>query len=231
LLIGTRGYRALMDLLLADERRAVVEHCRRMVADRLVVGTSGNISARRGDLIAVTPSGLSYDELTPQLVGVHRVDDGAPVDATLPPTTELPMHLAAYRATGAAAVVHTHSTAATAVATLVDELPSVHYLVAMFGGPIRVARYATFGTPELADSVTAALDGRTGCLLGNHGTVAVGDGLPQAYARAQYLEWLCDVWLRAKAAGEPRILDAAEIDRVVAKLSTYGVTGARPGPA
>jgi L-fuculose-phosphate aldolase len=222
-----------MDLLLADERRAVVEHCRRMVADRLVVGTSGNISARRGDLIAVTPSGLPYDELTPDLVGVHRADDGAPVDAALPPTTELPMHLAAYRVTGASAVVHTHSTAATAVAALVEELPSVHYLVAMFGGPVRVARYATFGTPELAGSMTAALAGRTGCLLGNHGAITVGDSLPQAYARAQYLEWLCDVWLRAKAAGEPRLLDAAEIEAVAAKLATYGVTApaATPDPA
>jgi len=220
-----------MDLLLADERRAVVEHCRRMVADGLVVGTSGNISARRGDLIAVTPSGLAYTELTPELVGVHRLD-GEPVEAPLPPTTELPTHLAAYRATGANAVVHTHSTAATAVATLVDELPSVHYLVALFGGPIRVARYATYGTEELAESVAEALDGRTGCLLGNHGTVAVGDSLPQAYAKAQYLEWLCDVWLRAKAVGEPRVLDAAEIDRVIQKLASYGasVKGARRGP-
>ncbi|MEV6966289.1 class II aldolase/adducin family protein [Hamadaea sp. NPDC051192] len=210
-------------MMLGEERRAVVAYCRRMVADGLVVGTSGNISARRGELIAVTPSGLAYEELTPELVGVHRLD-GTPVDAPLPPTTELPTHLAAYRATGGNAVVHTHSTAATAVATLVDELPSVHYLVALFGGPIRVARYATYGTDDLADSVTEALTGRTGCLLGNHGTIAVGDTLAKAYAKAQYLEWLCDVWLRAKAAGEPRVLDAAEIDRVSQKLASYGAT-------
>jgi L-fuculose-phosphate aldolase len=200
-----------------------------MVADRLVVGTSGNISARRGDLVAVTPSGLAYEELTPELVGVHRLD-GTAVEAALPPTSELPMHLTAYAVTGANAVVHTHSTAATAVATLVDELPSVHYLVAWFGGPIRVARYATFGTGELADSMAEALAGRTGCLLGNHGTIAVGDTLRQAYAKAQYLEWLCDVWLRAKSAGEPRLLDTAEIDRVARKLASYGVTDATPDP-
>ncbi|MEV0271729.1 class II aldolase/adducin family protein [Hamadaea sp. NPDC050747] len=212
-----------MELVLGEERRAVVAYCHRMVADGLVVGTSGNISARRGELIAVTPSGLAYEELTPDLVGVHRLD-GTPVDAPLAPTTELPTHLAAYQATGGNAVVHTHSAAATAVATLVDELPSVHYLVALFGGPIRVARYATYGTDELAESVTAALAGRTGCLLGNHGTIAVGDTLAKAYAKAQYLEWLCDVWLRAKAAGEPRVLDAAEIDRVGRKLASYGAS-------
>jgi L-fuculose-phosphate aldolase len=121
--------------------------------------------------------------------------------------------------------------AATAVSTLVDELPSVHYLVAMFGGPIRVAAYATYGTEELAANMRAALRGRTGCLLGNHGTITIGDDLAQAYARAQYLEWLCDVWLRAAAAGRPRLLPLEEIDRVAAKLATYGINarGATPG--
>ncbi|NUT35982.1 MAG: class II aldolase/adducin family protein [Hamadaea sp.] len=210
-------------MLLAAERRAVVDHCHRMVAARLVVGTSGNISMRHGDLVAITPTGLPYAELTPELVGVCHLD-GTSVEEPLTFTSELPMHLAAYRATGARAVVHTHSTAATAVACLVDEVPPLHYIVGMFGGPIRVARYATYGTQELADSVESALEGRTGCLLGNHGAVTVGEDLPEAYAKAQYLEWLCDVWLRARAAGEPRLLDAAEIDVVVAKFRTYGAT-------
>jgi L-fuculose-phosphate aldolase len=192
-----------------------------MVADGLVIGASGNLSVRVGDLIAVTPSGVPYDEVTADTVAICRLD-GAEVDAPLPPTTELPMHLLAYERTAAYAVVHTHSTAATAVSTLVDELPSVHYLVAMFGGPVRVAAYATYGTPELAANVAAALDGRTGCLLANHGTLTVGDSLAQAYARAQYLEWLCDVWLRAQAVGSPRLLSDAEIARVVSKLATYG---------
>ncbi len=219
--------------LLADDRRDIVAYACRMVADRLVVGTSGNLSVRRGDLIAVTPSGIDYDELAPSQVGVHRLD-GAPVEAPHEPTTELAMHLMAYWITGAGAVVHTHSTAATAVSTLVDELPSVHYLVGMFGGPIRVARYATYGTSELADNMAAALDGRTGCLLGNHGTITIGDSLGHAYRRAQYLEWLCDVWLRARSAGQPRLLDDAEIEKVAERLATYGpygVTDARPDPA
>jgi L-fuculose-phosphate aldolase len=119
------------------------------------------------------------------------------------------------------------------VSTLVDELPSLHYQVAMFGGPIRVAPYATYGTPELADNMADALDGRTGCLLGNHGTITVGETLPHAYRRAEYLEWLCDVWLRARAVGHPRLLDDAEIEKVAEKLSSYGpfrVTDARPDP-
>jgi L-fuculose-phosphate aldolase len=215
--------------LLAEERAGVVETCRRMTADRLVVGTSGNVSARSGDLVAVTPTGLPYSELTADLVGVHRLD-GAPVDAPLAPTSELPMHLAAYRLTDAAAVVHTHSIAATAVSVLVDELPALHYLVGLFGGPVRVARYATYGTDELADAMAEALHGRTACLLGNHGSLTVGRTLAEAYDRAQYLEWLCDVWLRAAAAGQPRLLRPEEVERVTAKLSAYGVRDATHDP-
>jgi len=217
---------------LAEERRTVMSYARRMLADGLVVGTSGNLSARRDDLIAVTPTGIEYDELTPERIGVHRLDGGA-VYTPHEPTSELAMHLMAYRLTGAGAVVHTHSPAATAVSTLVNELPSLHYLVAMFGGPIRVAPYATYGTPELADNMADALDGRTGCLLGNHGTITVGRTLLHAYRRAQYLEWLCDVWLRASAVGHPRLLDGAEIEKVAEKLASYGpyrVTDARPDP-
>ncbi|HEX6683892.1 MAG TPA: class II aldolase/adducin family protein [Candidatus Limnocylindrales bacterium] len=222
-----------MSLVLAEERHEVVAFCHRMLADNLVVGTSGNISVRRGDLIAVSPSGLAYEELTPELVGVHRCEDGVAVDATLPPTSELPMHLRAYADTGAGAVVHTHSTAATAVSTLVEELPNLHYLVAMFHGPVRVAPYATYGTQALADSMAEALAGRTGCLLGNHGALTIGDTLAQAYSRAQYLEWLCQVWLLARSAGQPRLLDPAEIDLVVGKLASYGTvsSAATPGSA
>ena len=215
----TRTARAL----LGAERAAVVATCRRMVADRLVVGTAGNLSVRAGDLVAVTPTGLPYGALTPDRVGVHRVDGGAPVQARLAPTSELPLHLAVYAATGAAAVVHTHSVAATALSCLVDAVPAVHYYAAMFGGPVPVAPYATYGSAELAAHAAAALAGRTGCLLANHGAVTVGASLDQAYDRAVYLEWLCEVALRVVSSGlPPRLLDAAELDRVAARLAGYG---------
>ena len=208
-------------MLLEPERGLVADYCIRMVADGLVVGTSGNISVRSDELVAISPSGVDYPELSAKLVGVHRLD-GSPVEAPRPPSTELPMHLAAYRHSDAGAVVHTHSTAATAVSTLVDELPPIHYLIALFGGSVRVAGYATYGTTALAEQLTAALAGRTGCLLANHGAVTIGTTLAQAYARATYLEWLCEVWLLASAHGNPRLLPADEIDRVAAKLAAYG---------
>jgi L-fuculose-phosphate aldolase len=206
---------------LREERRQIVEHCRRMRADGLVVGTSGNVSVRAGDLVAVSPSGLDYDEMTPELVGVHRLD-GSPVDAPLRPTTEMPMHLAVYGHTDARAIVHTHSTSATVLSTLVDEVPPIHYLIAMFGGPVRVATYATYGTPELAESMISALEGRTACLLGNHGAITYGTTLSAAYTQAVHLEWICEVYLRASARGAPRLLPPEEVERVRHKLTSYG---------
>jgi L-fuculose-phosphate aldolase len=209
-------------MLLEDERRQIADACQRMRADGLVVGTSGNISIRFGDLIAVTPSGLDYDAMTPESIGVHGLN-GAPVEATLAPSSELPMHLAVYSRADAGAVVHTHSTAATALSIIADELPPIHYLVALFGGPVRVASYATYGTSDLAANMAIALADRTACILGNHGTITYGADLAEAYSRAVYLEWLCDVYLRATAAGAPRLLPLAEIDRVMDKLTGYGV--------
>ena len=192
-----------------------------MRADGLVVGTSGNVSVRVGDLVAVSPSGLSYDSMTPATVGVHRLD-GSPVDAPLRPTSEMPMHLAVYARTDARAIVHTHSTSATVLSTLVDEVPPIHYQIAMFGGPVRVASYATYGTDELASAMVAALEDRTACLLGNHGAITYAPTLDAAYSQAAYLEWTCEVYLRASAVGEPRILPPEEIETVRRKLTTYG---------
>jgi L-fuculose-phosphate aldolase len=208
-------------MLLGELRAEVAAVCGRLTAAGLVTGTSGNVSARDGDLVAVTPSGLDYAALTPGLVGVHRLD-GSPVQAPLQPTSELPLHLSVYAATGAAAIVHTHSPAATALSALVNEIPAVHYYVALFGGPVAVAPYATYGTEELAANVVAALEGRTGCLMANHGAVSIGADLAAAHSRAASLEWLCDVYLRATSAGTPRLLPPAEIDRVVKKVAGYG---------
>ena len=215
-------------MLLASERRLIADHGRRMTADRLVVGTSGNLSIRAGDLLAVTPSGHTYETLTPELVGVHRLD-GTPVEAALAPTSELPIHRLLYEHTDALAVVHTHSTAAAAVPTLVEELPTIHYILAVLGGPIRVAPYATFGSQELAGNVLAAIEGRSGVLLANHGAITYGPTIEVAYDRALYLEWVAEVWLRANAlppAFTPRILGEPEMAEVNARIGgAYPTTG------
>lgn len=220
-------------MLLEREREAIVRACGKLSAAGLVVGTAGNVSVRAGDLVAVTPSGVDYAKLAAADVGVHRLD-GTPVEAPLAPTSEMPLHLAVYgtyAGSGAAAVVHTHSVAATATSTLADEVPAIHYYVAMFGGPVRVAPYATYGTDELARNVVAALRDRTACLMGGHGAVTIGPDLKTAFDRGVYLEWVCDVYLRAAAAGRPRLLPPGEITAVAAKLAGYGQPGGDGGPA
>jgi L-fuculose-phosphate aldolase len=218
---------------LPRERELVATFGRRMTGDRLVVGTSGNLSIRVGDLLAVTPAGHAYETLTPELVCVQDLD-GTPVEGELAPTSELPFHQLIYAHTDAAAVVHTHSTAATVVSTVVEELPTIHYILAVMGGPIRVVPYATFGSQELAEHVVAAIEGRSGVLLANHGAITYGPTIEVAYDRALYLEWVAEVWLRAHSLAPgftPRILGDAEMAEVYAKIQgSYGTTG-RPREA
>ncbi|MFD4971349.1 class II aldolase/adducin family protein [Streptomyces sp. NPDC058424] len=207
--------------------RALVAAARRTVSDGLVVGTSGNVSVRVGDTVLVTPSGLPYDRLTDDdVTGVGL--DGRQVLGTLVPTSELPMHLAVYRSTDACAVVHTHAVHATAVSTLVMELPLIHYMAGALGGPVRVAPYATYGTEELAGNMLRALDGRTGCLLRNHGTVTYGATLDQAYDRTAQLEWMCRVWLAASGVPSltPALLTPEQLAQAGERLRAYG----QPGP-
>ncbi|MFD6168562.1 class II aldolase/adducin family protein [Streptomyces coeruleorubidus] len=216
---GRRGVRP-------EEARAweeLVATARRTVSDGLVVGTSGNVSVRLGDTVLVTPSGVPYDRLKPD--DVTGVDlDGRQVLGTLVPTSELPMHLAVYRTTGARAVVHTHAVHATAVSTLVSELPLIHYMAAALGGPVRVAPYATYGTDELAENMLRALAGRAGCLLQNHGTVTHGTTLDQAYDRTAQLEWMCRLWLTAASVPglSPSLLSGEQLAEVQEQLRGYG---------
>lgn len=204
----------------------VVETCHRLVVDRLVVGTAGNVSARLDcGHIVITPSGVPYADLRPETLPVVA-GDGEPLATDGPllrPTSELGMHLAMYAHPFAArAVVHTHATAATAVSTLVESVPSIHYALAVCGPSVRVAPYAPFGSPELAESAATAMRDRTGALLANHGTITIGDTLDQAYTRTANLEWTCQVWLQAAAAGTPRELTDDQIADVVRRLTHYG---------
>ncbi|MFF4414841.1 class II aldolase/adducin family protein [Streptosporangium sp. NPDC001559] len=201
-------------MLLAEQRRLLCEHGRRIVETGLVLGTSGNLSVRLGDLVAVTPGGLALDRLEPEACPVVGVG-GDLVEGDLSPSSETPMHLAIYAATGTTAVVHTHSTFATVVSAVMTELPPVHYNTTLLGGVVKVADYATYGTAELAGNVMTALGDRQAVLLANHGGVTLGDDLPQAFEAARLLEWLCEVYVRARALGEPRTLTEEQLSAVV----------------
>jgi len=203
-------------------RQQVADVCKALSRRGLVVGTAGNVSARVGDHVVISPSGVDYEAMTAQDVGVHDLD-GNPVEARLQPSSELALHLAVYHSGDHTAVVHTHAPASTALSTVVTEVPASHYYTALFGGGIRVAPYATFGTDDLAVNVAEALKDRTAALMGNHGAVVVGRDLVKVLDRVPYLEYVCDVHLRAMASGAVvNVLSDEEIARVSAGLAGYG---------
>jgi L-fuculose-phosphate aldolase len=204
-----------------DERGLVAATCRRLAADGLVIGTAGNVSVRRDDRVAVTATGARFETITEDEVTVvdldGRVRGGGPA-----PTSEIGLHLGVYQRFGSGAVVHTHAPAATAVGLVVDELPCVHYQMLHLGGSVRVAPYALFGSPELAQSVLTALEGRTAALMANHGAVTHAGDLASAVEHALLLEWACDLYRRAASMGRPRALDSDAQQEVVAAVIARG---------
>jgi L-fuculose-phosphate aldolase len=228
-----------MAMLLADEREALAAAGRRLAARGLVIGTSGNLSARSGELVAVTPTGAVISELAAAELTVIRLDDGEVVDGDLAPTSEVPMHLAVYRATGAAAIAHTHAATSTAIGLVCDEIPLVHYAMLSLGGALRVAPYATYGTEELAAHVVAALQYKQAALMRNHGSIALGGSVAKAVDNLELAEWCAETYTRAVALSAalhgpvgaeggvpPRELTAKEQEDVInaALASGYGTT-------
>lgn len=204
-------------------REQVAGAARDLARDGLFIGTAGNVSLRDGDLVAVTGTGVVLEGCRPDDVTVVS-RTGEVVEGELAPTSELSLHLGVYDDTGATAVVHTHAPYSTAVACVLDELPVLHYQQLLLGGAVRVAPYATFGTPALAAAVRTALQGRHAALMANHGSVAIGASLESAVDNALLLEWLATLHHRASALGTPRVLTQDQQDDVVRQaLSTdYG---------
>ena len=137
------------------------------------------------------------------------------------------MHLSVYRASGTGAITHNHAPASTALGLVVDEIPWSHYYSGMFGGAVRVAPYAEFGTDELARNVTKALEGRCAALMANHGAITTGPTVDRALSLLPYLEYICEVHLRAMSTGRPiKVLDEEQITD-----ATQGIAGYKPKAA
>jgi len=214
---------------LAD-REDLVACARRMAPDDLAPGTAGNLSVRRGEVMAITPSGMPYERMTPADICLVRTSDAALLSGPRP-STETPMHLAMYQASNSAAIVHTHSPFVVALSTVLDELPAIHYAMADLGGPVRVAPYVRFGTGQLAASAAAALAGRSAVILRNHGALTCGPTLGRAYERARTLEWLARVYWYARLAGTPQTLSESALSEVsdAVRALRYGETPAPDG--
>ncbi|OZC74885.1 class II aldolase [Rhodococcus sp. 06-418-5] len=217
-----------MSVEVEELRQSVAETARQLGRKGLVLGTAGNVSARAGDVVAVTATGLVLADATIEdvtLVGTDGIVRAGPGE----PTSELGLHLGIYASSEVRAVVHAHSSAAVALSLVADELPPVHYAQLALGGRVPVVPFAPFGTAELADLVVTAMRSRSAVIMAHHGSVATGHDLAAALSNIELLEWLCGVYLSAAAVSTPRAMTdaqlAATLDEVVRR--SYGTTARR----
>jgi L-fuculose-phosphate aldolase len=204
-------------------QEALISACRELSRLGLTHGTSGNISLRRdARQFFVSPTGMRYDVL--EADDIPLVDLDGRWFGRRVPSSEWRFHRDIFKSRDdVGAIVHTHSTNATALACTGRGIPAFHYMVAVAGGTdIRCAPYYTFGTQALSDAAVAALQGRKACLLANHGVIAVGADLAAALALAGEVENLAAQYCAALALGDVRILDEIDMRPVLDKFRTYG---------
>lgn len=211
-----------------DARRQVLSTALALNREGLSKGTSGNVSARFGDGFLITPSGMAYDSVLPEMV-VFVAMDGT-FKGALKPSSEWRFHRDIYAdRPDVGGVVHAHSSFATTLACMGRDIPAFHYMVAIAGGKdIRLAPYATFGSQELSDYAIKALQSRKACLLAHHGQIAVGKDLPSALAMAVEVEELAEVYWRTLVAGGGNLVDDGEMDVVLKKFESYGAKAQKP---
>ncbi|MDP5220964.1 class II aldolase/adducin family protein [Ruegeria sp. 2205SS24-7] len=207
-------------------RQAIIDQCLFMNSSGLNQGTSGNISARFGDRMLISPSATPYDKLTPEMIASMPFEaEYGTWEGPLKPSTEWRFHFDILKnRTDMGAVVHAHPSYCTALAIARKPIPACHYMIAAFGGnDVRLAPYARFGTAELSDFAIAALEDRTACLLANHGSIAMGEDLDKAMWRAVELEAIARQYYLTLAIGGPVLLSDADIDETARAFGSYGV--------
>lgn len=209
-------------MLLSAERHEIVEYGNRMAQRGLTTGSGGNLSVyNRGEgLVAMTPSGMDYCDITPEDVVVLTVG-GQVAEGGRRVSSEVDMHLGVYRARpDVCGVVHTHSVYATAVACMGRDLEAVHYMLAMAGTVVKCSKYATYGTRQLAGYALEALGNRGACLLGNHGLLSCAPTLQRAFSTAEHLEFVARLTCITGALGKPNILSREDMLAVMDKFGT-----------
>ncbi len=203
-------------------RTAIVEHCLTMNRLGINQGNSGNISVRHGDGLLITPTSLPYDQMTPEDI-VYLAEDGTP-DGIRERSSEWRFHCDIMRLRPEVkAIVHAHPMYCTTMAILERDIPAIHYMIAVAGGPnIRCAPYAIYGSEELSNHAVAALEGRKACLLAHHGMIAAGSSLDHAMWLTVEVETLARQYHGCLQIGEPPLLSDRQIEDVMAKMDGYG---------
>ncbi len=211
-------------MLLEQERNRIIHFGKKLATSNLTTGTGGNLSIanRKENLAAISPSGIDYFQIRPENVAVVNMA-GEIQDGNSKPSSELGFHLELYNTrTDVQAVVHTHSVYASTLACLHWELPAVHYLVGFSGNKVPLAAYATYGTKKLARNVVEGIGSYNAVLLANHGLVTVGANMDVAFATAEEIELVAQIYYQAKNVGQPVVLPDEEMEIVIEKFKKYG---------
>ena len=207
-------------------RQAIIDKCVFMNSCGLNQGTSGNISTRFENRMLITPSATPYADMTPEMIASMPFDaEYGTWEGPLKPSTEWRFHfdiLKSRREMGA--VIHAHPTFCTALAIARKDIPPAHYMIAAFGGEnVRCAPYARFGSAELSKNAIAALEGRSACLLANHGSIVIAEHLDKAMWRAVELETIARQYYLSLGIGGPVLLTDAEVRETMKAFGSYGV--------
>lgn len=206
------------------ERLLLIEYGKKLVKAGLTKGTGGNLSIfdRKNGHVAITPSGIDFFEIQPEDIVIIDVD-GNVIEGNRTPSSEWAMHVMPYKyRDDIDAVIHAHTMYATVMACLREDLPATHYMIAVAGENVRVAKYATYGSPELAQNAFEAMKDRKAVILANHGILAGANDLLNAFNIIEEVEYCAEVYTKAKAIGEPVVLPHEEMTLMAEKFKTYG---------
>jgi L-fuculose-phosphate aldolase len=209
----------------------MVAACKRLEAEGLNRGASGNISVRSDKHMLITPTAVAYDVIAPEMMAKMALDDpSGEWEGPNAPSSEWRFHRDLLRARpDINAVVHTHAPWCTVLAVARKPIPAIHYMIAAFGGPdIRVADYARYGTAELSENVVEAMEGRNGALMANHGMIVGGPDLTRALWLAGELEALAHQYYHAEVIGGGHVLSDAQIEETAKGFASYGVKSREP---
>ncbi|ACB85676.1 class II aldolase/adducin family protein [Natranaerobius thermophilus] len=211
-------------MLLKDLRTEVIKCCRKLADNQLTPGTTGNVSAlnREEGLMAISPSGLEYHDMTVEEVVVMDLD-GNVIEGKGAPSSEWPLHLKCYQhRQDLAGVVHTHSIYSTIFSCLNQSIEPVHYMIAFSGLRVPCAEYARPGSEELAVKAVEELENYNAVLLANHGLLTAGKSLREAFVTAEQVEFVAEIYYKTKALAEPVIISDQEMSAIINQLGNYG---------
>ena len=211
-------------MILEKEREQVIEYSLKLLTEGLTNGTAGNVSIfnREEGLVAISPTGVNYSELTPEMISI--VDLNGKLIEGLKPSSELEMHMILYRNRGDVnAVIHTHPVYTTVLACLRQDLPAIDYMIAVTGATkVKCAEYASYGTKELAENAYKAMGSSLAVILANHGLTTAGKDIANAFNITVQVEYISNLYIKAKNIGEPIVLPDNEMNSMLERFKTYG---------